>query len=114
MEPKVNYQAEPVCFVGLYETQDIAVQHELGNHRALSGVTVDLDREKTKDVGVGDVLPKDSLLAKMLRPKYAGQQRGKIQLGVSDPLEPEQISILIHAHDLDCDQLSAQVPLSNI
>ena len=51
--------------------KDVPFLHELGNHRALPGKTVDPDRNKGKDVGVRYVLPKDSLLAEMLRPAHA-------------------------------------------
>jgi hypothetical protein len=52
----------------LSESQDVAVHHELGDHRPLSGKGVDIDCDKSEDIRVGDVLPKDSLLAEVLWP----------------------------------------------
>ena len=66
MESKVNHQGEPVCSVGPNKMRYIAVHHELGNHRALPGATVDLHRDKAKDVGVGYILPEDGFLAEIL------------------------------------------------
>ena len=50
--------------------EDVAVLHELGNHRALPTATVDLDRDKAKYIRVRYVLPENNLLAEMLRPAY--------------------------------------------
>ena len=72
-----NYQAETVCWVGPNEVNDVTVQHELGDHRALPGVNVDLRRDKAKDIWVRDVLPENGLFAEMLRSSYIRQRKKK-------------------------------------
>ena len=67
VELGVDYQTEPVYRIMLNEIEDIAVRHELGDHEALSGVAINIDCDEPEDVGMRDVLPKDSLLAEMLR-----------------------------------------------
>ena len=108
-----NYQTKPVYWVGSNETDDIAVRHELRNHRAFGGVTVNLHRDKTKNVGVRSVLPEDSFLAEMLRPVYTGQCRKKVEACLSDLLDLGYV-IERHAQDLNGNQLVAQVPSSNV
>lgn len=101
---EVNHQSEAVRPVVLNETEDVALLHEFGNHKAPSGGTVDIDCNKAKDIGMADVLPKDSLLAKVLRPAPA-HQLGRIKYGpvISDLVEFDHVSILRHAQNLNGD-----------
>ena len=47
---RTDYQAEPVHRVALNEIEDVAVLHELGNHKALSGEAVDIGCDESQDI----------------------------------------------------------------
>ena len=65
-EDKGSHQANLVCLLVLNVVKDGSVCHHLRDHRKLSDVRLDFDRNESKDIRVGCVHPNYAFLAEDL------------------------------------------------